>query len=160
MSNFCEDEFNLLSVAISALMPTKLAVDMLYCKETNLLIAGAVIQLMMVTLGNENSELAIELQLSLKLHISQRHTNLSQVIQCLHIRAQDDSELFPRLSKDTVVKIILCLIKCLFPSEKYLNLEDQHGTEHHSFADSFHNKKLCDSNEIESLNDRLESTIN
>jgi len=37
--NFCEDEFNLLSVAVSALMPTKLAVDVLYCKEANLLTA-------------------------------------------------------------------------------------------------------------------------
>ena len=34
--NFCEDEFNLLSVAISALMPTKLAVEALYRKEANL----------------------------------------------------------------------------------------------------------------------------
>jgi hypothetical protein len=37
--NFCEDEFNLSSVAISALMPTKLAVDVLYHKEANLLTA-------------------------------------------------------------------------------------------------------------------------
>jgi hypothetical protein len=94
---------------------------------------------MMVTLGNENSEIARELQMALKLHISQRHTNLSQVILCLHSRAQDDSKLFPRFSKGTVVKIVLCLIKCLFPSEKCFNLEDQHGTEHHSFTDSFHN---------------------
>jgi hypothetical protein len=61
MSNFYEDEFNLLSAAISALMPTKLAVDVLCCKETNLLTADAVIQLMMVTLGSEISEIAREL---------------------------------------------------------------------------------------------------
>jgi len=115
---------------------------------------------MMVTLGNEKSEIARELQTTLKLRISQRHTNLSQVLLCLHSRTRDDSELFPRLSKDAIVKIILCLIKCLSPSEKNLTLEDQRGAKYHSFAQSFQNKKLCDSNEIQSLNDKLESEIN
>lgn len=39
-------------------------------------------------------------------------------------------------------------------------LEDQHGTKRHCFADSFQNKKLCDSNEIWSLNDKIELAIN
>jgi hypothetical protein len=78
----------------------------------------------------------------------------------LHSRTQDDSELFPRLSKDVIVKIILCLIKCLSPSEKNSTLEDQHGTKHHCFANYFQNKKSCDSNEIQSLNDKLELAIN
>jgi hypothetical protein len=73
---------------------------------------------MMVTLSNEKSEMARELQTTLKPCISQRHTNLSQILLCFHSKTQDDSELFPRLSKDAVVKIILCLIKCLSPSEK------------------------------------------
>jgi len=64
---------------------------------------------MMITLGNEKSEITRELQTTLKLHISQRHTNLSQALLCLRSRTKDDSELFPRLSKDTIVKIILCL---------------------------------------------------
>lgn len=62
---------------------------------------------MMVTLGNEKSEIARELQTTLKPCISQRHTNLSQVLLCLHSKIQDGSELFPRLSKDAIVKIIL-----------------------------------------------------
>jgi hypothetical protein len=115
---------------------------------------------MMLTLGNEKKEIARDLQMTLKLRISQLHTNLSQVLLCLHSRTQDDSKLFPRLSKDTIVKIILCLIKCLPPLEKNSTLEEQHGIKHHRFADSFQNKKLCDSNEIQSLNDKLESEIN
>lgn len=40
-------------MAVSALMPTKLAVDALCCIETNLLTADAAIQFMAETLCNE-----------------------------------------------------------------------------------------------------------
>ena len=72
---------------------------------------------MMETLGNENSEMAREVQTALELRISQRFKNLSQVLQYLQSGKQDKSELFPRLSKDSVVKIIFLLIKRIFPSE-------------------------------------------
>jgi hypothetical protein len=106
-------------VAVSALMPTKLAIPQ---RSKSFNCKCAVIKLTMVTLGNEKSEIARKLQTTLKLCISQRHTNLSQVLLCLHSRTQDDSELFPRLSKGTIVKIIFCLIKCLSPSKKKFNL--------------------------------------
>jgi len=48
----------------------------------------------METFGNENSEIARELHTALKLHISQMHTNLSQVLQYLQSGAQVDSKLF------------------------------------------------------------------
>jgi hypothetical protein len=65
----------------------------------------------MVTLGNEKSEIARELQTTLKICISQRHTYFSQVLLCLHCRNLDESILFLRQSKDAIVKIILYLIK-------------------------------------------------
>jgi hypothetical protein len=56
--NFCDVELSLLSAALSALMPTNLAVDALCCKEANLLTAVAAIKFMLEILGNENSEVA------------------------------------------------------------------------------------------------------
>ena len=50
--NFCDDEFNLPSAAISALLAVKLAVDSLCCKEVNLLTADFANKLMMGTVGN------------------------------------------------------------------------------------------------------------
>jgi hypothetical protein len=47
-----------------------------------------------------------------------------------------------------------------FSFRKKSTLEDQHGTKHHCFADSFQNKQLCDSNEIQSLSDKLELASN
>ena len=57
---------------------------------------------------------------------------------------QHHKELYPRLSKDTVVKIILCLIKGLSPSEideQNSTLEDHHGTEQHCFENSLKKKR-------------------
>jgi hypothetical protein len=44
-------------------------------------------------------------------------TNLSQVLRYLQSGTQVDRKLFPWLSEDAVVKIILHLIKCLPPTE-------------------------------------------
>jgi hypothetical protein len=51
----------------------------LCCKEATVFTADAAIKCMMEYFGNENSEIARELQTALKLHISQIHTNLSRV---------------------------------------------------------------------------------
>jgi hypothetical protein len=107
----------------------KLAVGALCCKEANFLTAVAVIKFTMGTVGNENSEIAREVRTALELLISQRLKKLSQVLQYLQSGTQDDSELFPRLNKDSVVKIILRLIKRIFPlknDEQNPPLEDQH----------------------------------
>jgi len=82
--------------------------------------------------GNENSEIARKVQKALELCTSQRLKHLSQVLQYLQSRTQDDSELFARLGNDAIVKIILRLIKAIFSSENEQNStsEDQHGTEH------------------------------
>jgi len=74
---------------------------------------------------------------------------------------QNDSELFPRLSKDTLVKIKLCLIKSLSPSENEPNsaFEDPHGREKQCSA-NYLKKNIPDSNEIQSLKDKLELAIN
>ena len=95
-------------------MPTNLAVGPKCCREENLLTAVAAIKFMMETVGNENSEIARDVQTALELRISHRLNNLSQGFQYLQSGTQDDSELFPRLSKNTVVKVILRLIKRIF----------------------------------------------
>jgi hypothetical protein len=47
---------NLISVAVSAQVPTKLPVDALYYKEAYHLTADAVVKFIMVTFNNEISE--------------------------------------------------------------------------------------------------------
>jgi hypothetical protein len=64
-------------------------------KEATLLIADAAIKFVMETLGNENSEIVREMHTALKLHTSDMHTNLSQVLQYLQSGAQVHSTLFP-----------------------------------------------------------------
>jgi hypothetical protein len=73
----------------------------------------------MGNVGNEDSEMAREVRTALELRISQRIKNLSLVFRYLQSGTQDESELFPRLSKDNVVKIILRLIKGVFPLVNY-----------------------------------------
>jgi hypothetical protein len=60
-------------------MPTKLAIDALCCKETNLLTADAAIQFMMENLCNENLKIATEFYTALQLCISQMPIHLSQI---------------------------------------------------------------------------------
>jgi cellulose biosynthesis protein BcsQ len=124
---------SLLSAAVCILKPVRLAVDELSRKETNCLTADAAVKFMIENFGNRNSEIGTELHGALKIRISQRRKNTSQVLQYLQREIQDDSVLFPRLIRDTKVKIVLRFIKRLYPSandEQNLNLEDQHGTEH------------------------------
>jgi hypothetical protein len=59
-----KDEFNLY-LAIYALMPIKAAIDALWHKETNRLIADAAIKFTTESLDNENSEIARALQIAL-----------------------------------------------------------------------------------------------
>jgi len=81
----------------------------------------------------------------------------------LHCGTQDYSELFPKLSNDNTVKIILRLIKRHSPAandEMNSKLEVQHGVGHQFSSNSFQNKKLSYSNEIQSLKEKLQTAIN
>jgi hypothetical protein len=152
---------NLLSTAISAVLPIKLAEDAQCRKEAYLLTEDVAIKFMMESLGNENPEIVTELQMASTLYISHRRTNLLQILQYFQSGTQDDSELFPRISNDTTAKISLRVIKRLSPSEndgQNSTFEDQKETEHQCFANSFQNNKLLDSNEIQSLKDKPQST--
>jgi len=64
--------------------------------------------------------------MALKFCISERHTHLSQLLWYLQNWTEVDYKLFPSLSKDTVVKITLCLIKRHFPSENDVSLSNMH----------------------------------
>jgi hypothetical protein len=57
-----------------------LAVGVLCCREGNLSTAVAAIKFMTETVGNENLEIAKEVQTALKLRTSQRLKILSQVL--------------------------------------------------------------------------------
>jgi hypothetical protein len=138
-------------------------VQVLRCKEATVLIADAAVKFVDGNFGIENSEIAREQHTALKLRISEMRTNLSQVLRYLQSGAQVDSKLFPQLSEDTVVKIILHLIKCHPPTEndeQNSNIVNQHGTEHHWSAGSFQNNKFLNSNDTKSLQDDLESAFN
>jgi len=87
----------------------------------------------------------------MKLSFPQRRTSLSQALRYLKCGTQDYSELFPKLSKDNMVKIILRLIKRISPPENdELNsvLEVQRRVGHQISANSFQDKKFSNSNEI------------
>ena len=93
---------------------------------------------------------------------TQTYKFITQAVKYLHCGTQDYSELFPKLGNDNTVKIILRLIKRHSPpanDELNLTLEVQHGVGHQFSANSFQNKKLSDSNEIQSLKEMLESAI-
>ena len=72
---------NLLSTAISALLPIRLAEDAQCRKEAYHLTADVATKFMMESLGNNNSEIFTELQMVSTLHISHRLKNLLQVLQ-------------------------------------------------------------------------------
>lgn len=67
--NFCGVEFNLPSaaIAISPLIPIKLAVDTQCCKDANRLTADVAIKFLMRTLGNESLKTATEEQTALNI---------------------------------------------------------------------------------------------
>jgi hypothetical protein len=137
-------------------MPTQLVVDVLCCKEANLLTADAARKFMIETLCNENSKIAIEFHTALQLRISQTPINLSQVCEYLQSGTQDDSKLFLRLIRDMRAKIILRLAKSLSPSEngkRNSTLENNNGTEHQCSANSFQNKRFPDSTWMQTFKD-------
>jgi hypothetical protein len=107
-------------------------------------------------------ETATEAQTTMKLCFPQRRTNLSQALH-LQCGTQYYKKLFPKLSKDNTVKIILRLIKRLSPpanDEPNPTLEVQHAVGHQFSVNCFQNKKFSESNEIRSLKEKLETAIN
>jgi hypothetical protein len=126
--NFCDEEFTLLSATITALTPIKLAVDALCRQDANLLTADATIKFMMEALSNQNCAIAKELYDALKFRISQRRTDLSQLLYYLQSGEQDlDQILFPKLTKPVMTRIIIRLIKRL--SSENANQEKQPTSE-------------------------------
>ena len=137
--NFCDDEFNLPSAAISALLAVKLAVDSLCCKEVNLLTAEFSIKLMMGTFGNLNSIIATE-TLTAIIFLFHRgvqiyHRLLSNCNTGHKIIANN----FPNSIKVNVEKIMLPLVKILSPpaNDELNSTLVQHGVGHQLPANSF-----------------------
>lgn len=118
--NFCEADFTLISATVAALTPIKLGVEALCRQDSNLLVADATIKFMIETLAAQKSEISTDLANALKFRISQRRTDLSQVLQYLHRASQNenknesvDTDLFPRISKASITKSIVRLVKRL-----------------------------------------------
>jgi len=87
---------------------------------------------------------------------------ITQVLKYLQCGTQDYRELFPKLSKDNIVKIILRLMKRLSPpanDELNSTLVVQNAVGHKFSANSFQNKQFPDSNVTQSLKEKLVSAI-
>ena len=115
--NFTETDFETVSATISALLPVKLAVESLSCKDANLISADAALTFMFVMLCEIKSSLSIEFMSALKQRIIARRTQLSDLIFYLHKGLEDgirNSNLlsfnFPRASKVTNLNSLLGIV--------------------------------------------------
>lgn len=113
--NFSDEEFELLSTIIDTLTPIKLGVESLCRKDANLLTADATIKFIITALSQIIHPMAAQLLEAFKSRILKRRTDLSQVLQYLQRGSQEDSEIFHRISKASITKIIVKLIQRLSP---------------------------------------------
>jgi len=90
-----------------------LAAGALCCKEAHLLTAVAAIKFIWNLLGMKIQKWLGKFKRHWNFYFTEAQI-LLQVFNYLQSGSQDDSELFPRLSKDTTVKIIHRLIKRIF----------------------------------------------
>ena len=116
--SFSEDDMQLLLSVINALSPFKLGVEALCRRDANLLTAEATFSFMLSVLDKQNTELAVKFRNALIHRISQRRTNLSQVLHYLHTGEQEESEFNDKLSRHGLIKIISKLVKRLLHSNQ------------------------------------------
>ena len=114
--NFTETDFETVSATISALLPVKLPIESLCCKDANLVSADAALTFMFDRLCEIKSSLSIEFMSALKQHIIAR-TQLSDLISYLHKGLKDgirNSKLlsfnFPRASKASNLNSLLGIV--------------------------------------------------
>lgn len=117
---FTENEFKILEEIIAVLLPVKLAVEALCRRTANLLTADATFEFMFANLSKCDTLFAREFSTSLLNRVKQRRTSLSSLLQYLQnryvvVENNEDSslakELFPKLKKAEVIKLITSLIE-------------------------------------------------
>ena len=115
--NFTETDFETVSATISALLPVKIAVESLCCKDANLISADAALTFMFDRKCEIKSSLSIELMSALKQHIIARRTQLSNLISYLHKGLEDSIRNlnllgfnFPRASKASNLNSLLGIV--------------------------------------------------
>ena len=87
--NFTETDFETVSAIISALLPVKLPVESLCCRDANLISADAALTFMFDRLCEIKSSLSIEFMSALKQRIIARRTQLSDLISYPHKGLED-----------------------------------------------------------------------
>lgn len=117
LDSFSDEEFEAISVAISALHPVKLAVEALCQKDSNLISADTTFKFLFEELSKINSTLSNELLIALKERIYERRTELSGVIYYLH-NAFEEEEVattvhsnvqfnFPKPTRNAIIKSLV-----------------------------------------------------
>lgn len=118
LDSFSDEEFEAISVAISALHPVKLAVEALCRKDSNLISADTTFKFLFDELGKINSTLSNELLIALKERIYERRTELSGVIHYLHNAFEEEVSTtvqsnvqfnFPKLNKTAILKSLVSI---------------------------------------------------
>lgn len=104
---FSDEELDTIKTLIEILLPVKLAVEALCREDATLLTANTTLQFLMANIGS-GSVLHDRMRQALKTRISERITNLSNVVQYLHNGTFVDQSLgVQKLSKDYIVKTII-----------------------------------------------------
>lgn len=112
---FSDEEIEMIRTLIEILLPVKLAVEALCREDATLLTASTTLQFMLANIGS-GTLLHERMKKALKRRISERLTNLSNVVQYLHSGTQVDQSLgLQKLSKDQLVKAIIQFLDTEIP---------------------------------------------
>ncbi|GFV70789.1 uncharacterized protein TNCV_1946991 [Trichonephila clavipes] len=120
--NFSDSEFDLISRTVSALLPIKLAVEVLCRRKSDLLAANATINFMLQTLKEQHTSLSEELYTPLKNRTKERHIKIENVLRYLRnyneFKNENKKRRKERLTKSIVIKFIENFLKT-FNSQTY-----------------------------------------
>lgn len=104
---FSDEEMETIKTLIEILLPVKLAVEALCREDATLLTANTTLEFLLANIGS-GTEIHDKMKAALKRRISERLTNLSNVLQYLHNGTYADSSLGCRkISKDHLVQTII-----------------------------------------------------
>lgn len=104
---FSDEEMETIETLIEILLPVKLAVEALCREDANLLTANTTLEFLLANIGSR-TQLHDKMKSALRRRITERLTDLSNILQYLHSGTYADSSLGMRkLSKDILVKTII-----------------------------------------------------
>jgi hAT family C-terminal dimerisation region len=138
---------NKIFTIVNCLEPVKLAVDALCRRDATLLSSDTTICFMMDNLGD--SALAVELKYALAERINQRRTQISSLLQYLHIDDQRFEHVhllleFEKLTKLTLAKLIVKLIERLSGSDVIAETTDPTDKDIETETPEVFSQTLCE----------------